>query len=39
VVDGMLAIKLLHGQGLKSWNLLINNMIAYLEKRDTVEEF
>ena len=29
----------LHGQGFQSWNLLINNMIAYLEKRDTVEEF
>jgi putative isomerase len=29
----------IHGQGFQSWNLLINNMIAYLEGRDTVKEF
>lgn len=29
----------IHGQGFQSWNLLINNMIAWLEGRDTVEEF
>ena len=29
----------INGQGFQSWNLLINNMIAWLEERDTVEEF
>ncbi|MBO5945291.1 MAG: glycoside hydrolase family 37 [Clostridia bacterium] len=28
-----------HNQGFQSWNLLVNNMIAYLEGRETVEEF
>ena len=27
------------GQGFQSWNLLINNMIAWLEERNAVEEF
>ena len=29
----------INGPGFQSWNLLINNMIAYLEDRDVVEEF
>ena len=29
----------IHGQGFQSWNLLVNNMIAFLEKRNTVKEF
>ena len=29
----------IHGQGFQSWNLLINNMIAYLEGRVAIEEF
>jgi putative isomerase len=29
----------LNNQGFQSWNLLVNNMIAWLEQRDTVEEF
>lgn len=29
----------IHGQGFQSWNLLVNNMIAYLEERDAVKEF
>ena len=29
----------IHGIGFQSWNLLVNNMTAWLEERDTVEEF
>ena len=29
----------IHGQGFQSWNLLINNMIAWLEGRDAIQEF
>ena len=29
----------INGQGFQSWNLLINNMIAWLEDREAVEEF
>ena len=29
----------INGQGFQSWNLLVNNMIAYIENRDPVEEF
>lgn len=29
----------IHGQGFQSWNLLINNMIAWLECRAATEEF
>ncbi len=29
----------IHGQGFQSWNLLVNNMIALIEERATVEEF
>ena len=29
----------IHGQGFQSWNLLINNMIAWLEEKNPVEEF
>lgn len=28
-----------NNQGFQSWNLLANNILAYLEKRDVVEEF
>ncbi len=29
----------LHNQGFQSWNLLVNNMIAWVENREAVEEF
>ena len=29
----------INGQRFQSWNLLVNNMIAYIEDRDPVEEF
>ena len=29
----------IHGQGFQSWNLLVNNMIAWLEKREFTKEF
>lgn len=29
----------IHGQGFQSWNLLINNMIAWLEEREATQEF
>jgi putative isomerase len=29
----------IHGQGFQSWNLLINNMIAWLEEENTIKEF
>ena len=29
----------INGPGFQSWNLLINNMIAYLDGRDAIEEF
>ena len=29
----------INGQGFQSWNLLINNMIAWLEERDAIVEF
>ena len=29
----------INGQGFQSWNLLVNNMIAWLEGADAVEEF
>ena len=29
----------INGQGFQSWNLLVNNMIAWHENRDAVEEF
>jgi putative isomerase len=29
----------IHGQGFQSWNLLVNNMIAWLEEKNAIEEF
>ena len=29
----------IHNQGFQSWNLLVNNMIAWVENREAVEEF
>ncbi len=29
----------INGQGFQSWNLLVNNMMAYLDGRDVIEEF
>ena len=28
-----------HNQGFQSWNLLVNNMLAYLEGRKAITEF